>query len=244
MIGGYIEENFGFQNVFFLTGALLLIAFITTAMFVKESFAREDKKTLRFKEIWNIIPQKSLTITMFMTFFILTVALYSVEPIITVYITQLSKNTSHVALLAGMAFSASGLANIIAAPYLGKLSDKIGAQKVIFVALVAAGLIYIPQAFVKNPWQLMGLRFLLGLTMAGLIPSVNILIKKITPDSLTGRVFGFNMAAGYLGIFGGSILGGQVAAWFDIRHVFFITSILLLINAVWVYFKVYKRLSI
>ncbi len=44
MIGGYIEENLGFQPVFFITGALLLVAFITTALFVKESFIRQDKK--------------------------------------------------------------------------------------------------------------------------------------------------------------------------------------------------------
>lgn len=244
MIGGYIEENFGLQNVFFITGALLVITFITTVLFVKESFTREEKKVIKIKELWDKVPEKSLTITMFVTFFVLTVALYSVEPIITVYITQLSSNTSHVALIAGMAFSASGLANIIAAPRLGKLSDKIGAQKVMLVALVVAGLIFIPQAFVKNPWQLMALRFLLGLTTAGLIPSVNILIKKITPNSLTGRVFGLNMAAGYLGVFGGAVLGGQIAAWFGIRYVFFITSVLLLINAVWVYFKVYKKLSL
>jgi MFS family permease len=244
MIGGYIEENFGFQNVFFITGALLVITFITTVLFVKESFTREEKKVIKIKELWDKVPEKSLTITMFVTFFVLTVALYSVEPIITVYITQLSSNTSHVALIAGMAFSASGLANIIAAPRLGKLSDKIGAQKVMLVALVVAGLIFIPQAFVKNPWQLMALRFLLGLTTAGLIPSVNILIKKITPNSLTGRVFGLNMAAGYLGVFGGAVLGGQIAAWFGIRYVFFITSLLLLINAVWVYFNVYKKLSL
>ncbi|SMC16373.1 Predicted arabinose efflux permease, MFS family [Clostridium acidisoli DSM 12555] len=244
MIGGYIEENFGLQNVFFITGALLVITFITTVLFVKESFTREEKKVIKIKELWDKVPEKSLTITMFVTFFVLTVALYSVEPIITVYITQLSSNTSHVALIAGMAFSASGLANIIAAPRLGKLSDKIGAQKVMLVALVMAALIFIPQAFVKNPWQLMALRFLLGLTTAGLIPSVNILIKKITPNSLTGRVFGLNMAAGYLGVFGGAVLGGQIAAWFGIRYVFFITSLLLLINAVWVYFNVYKKLSL
>lgn len=243
-IGGFIEEIFGLKNVFFITGALLLIAFITTALFVRESFTRKDKKVLSIKEIWDIVPEKSLTITMLVTFFILTVALYSVEPIITVYVTQLSQNASHVALIAGMAFSASGLANIIAAPRLGKLSDKIGAHKVILVALAAAGLIFIPQAFVKNPWQLMGLRFLLGLASAGLIPSVNILVKKITPSSLTGRVFGINMSAGYLGVFGGSVLGGQVSAYLGIRYVFFITSALLLINAVWVYFKVYKKLSL
>lgn len=240
-IGGFIAESMGLQSSFFVTGGLMLVAFITTALFVKESFHREDKKTLSIKEVWSSVPEKSLTLTLFVTFFILTVALYSVEPIITVYVTQLSKSASHVALLAGMTFSASGLANIIAAPRLGKLSDRIGAQKVILVALIAAGLLFIPQAFVQNPWQLMGLRFLLGLAAGGLIPSVNILVKKITPDTLTGRVFGFNMSAGYLGTFAGSVLGGQVAAWFGIRDVFFITSVLLLINAGWVYFKVYKN---
>ncbi|MEK4351976.1 multidrug efflux MFS transporter [Paenibacillus sp. FSL R5-0475] len=243
-IGGFIAESMGLQSSFFVTGGLMLVAFITTALFVKESFHREDKKTLSIKEVWSSVPEKSLTLTLFVTFFILTVALYSVEPIITVYVTQLSKSASHVALLAGMTFSASGLANIIAAPRLGKLSDRIGAQKVILVALIAAGLLFIPQAFVQNPWQLMGLRFLLGLAAGGLIPSVNILVKKITPDTLTGRVFGFNMSAGYLGTFAGSVLGGQVAAWFGIRDVFFITSVLLLINAGWVYFKVYKKLSL
>lgn len=243
MIGGYIGENFGLQNVFFITGALLLIAFIATVFFVKDSFIRQDKKALNAKEIWNTIPNKSLTFMMFVTSFILTLALYSVEPIITVYVTQLSNNTSHVALLAGIAFSASGLANIMAAPRLGKLSDKIGAQKVMLVALVVAGLIFIPQAFVKDPWQLTVLRFLLGLAIAGLNPSVNTLVKRITPDFLTGRVFGFNISAQYLGGFGGSILGGQVAAYWGIRYVFFITSALLLINAVWVYFKVYKEIS-
>ncbi|AIQ36655.1 MFS transporter [Paenibacillus sp. FSL R5-0345] len=243
-IGGFIAENMGLQSSFFVTGGLMLVAFITTALFVKESFHREDKRTLSIKEVWSSVPEKSLTLTLFVTFFILTVALYSVEPIITVYVSQLSKSANHVALLAGMTFSASGLANIIAAPRLGKLSDRIGAQKVILVALIAAGLLFIPQAFVQNPWQLMGLRFLLGLAAGGLVPSVNILVKKITPDALTGRVFGLNMSAGYLGTFAGSVLGGQVAAWFEIRDVFFITSALLLINAGWVYFNLYKKLSI
>jgi MFS transporter, DHA1 family, multidrug resistance protein len=244
IIGGYLEESSGLQNVFFITGALLMISFIATALFVKESFNRQDKKVLPIKEIWSQVPEKSLTITLLITFFVLTLALYSIEPIITVYITLLTKNSNHVALLAGMTFSVAGLASIIAAPRLGKLSDKLGAQKVIFVALIVAGFIFIPQAFVTNPWQLMVLRFILGLAAAGLMPSVYTLLKKITPDFLTGRVFGITMSAGYLGVFGGSTLGGQIAAYFGIRSVFFITGALLLINAVWVYFKVYKKMSI
>lgn len=243
-IGGFIEEGFGLRNVFFITGGLLLIAFFTTAFFVKEVFTREDKKTLNFKEVWQLLPEKSLTITIFVTFFVLTVALYSVEPVMTVYITHLSHHSGHIALISGLTFSASGLANIIAAPRLGKLSDRIGVHKVMLVALVAAGIIFIPQAFVSNPWQLMGLRFLLGIFAAGLIPSVNVLIKKITPAPLTGRVIGFSMSGGYLGVFSGALLGGQVAAWFGVQYVFLITGVLLLLNAVWVYFNVYKKLRI
>ncbi|AYD41201.1 MFS transporter [Clostridium fermenticellae] len=241
-IGGFIDEIFGLQSVFFITGTLLLISFITTVLFVKEDFTRKNKKVLSIKEIWDSVPEKNLTITMFITFFVLSIALYSVEPIITVYVRQLSNNSRHVALLAGVTFSASGLANIVAAPKLGKLSDKIGAHKVILVCLIGAGIIFIPQAFVRSIWQLMGLRFLLGIASAGLNPSVNIILKKITPASLTGRVFGFNMTAGYLGIFGGSLLGGQVAGYFGMRYVFFITSAFLLINAIWVYFNVYRKL--
>lgn len=242
-VGGYIAEQFGYQNSFFITGGLMMIAFLTTLFFVQESFTRTDKKVQGFKEIWGAVPEKNLTITLFVTFFILSVALYSVEPIITVYIDQLSSGSAHVAVLAGMAFSASGLANILSAPRLGRLSDRVGAHKVIFIALVVAGIIFIPQAFVQNAWQLMALRFLLGLAAAGLNPSVNTLIKKITPDNLTGRVFGFSMAAGYLGVFGGSVIGGQVAGWLGTRYVFYVTSALLLINAVWVYFNVYKKIN-
>jgi len=213
IIGGYIAENFGLQNVFFIIGALLLIVFITTVLFVKESFSHQVEKVLSVREIWSIIPDKELTIIMFVTSFVLTLALYSIEPIVTIYVAQLASNTSHVALLAGMVFSVTGLASAIAAPRLGGISDRIGPQKVMLVALFVAGLIFIPQAFVKNPWQLMVLRFLLGLATAGLIPSVNTLVKRITPDFLTGRVFGFNISAQYLGVFGGSILGGQVAAY-------------------------------
>jgi len=242
MIGGYIAENFGLRNVFFVTGTLLFISFVTTILFVKETFKKEcHEPIIKTRDVLKNIPNKDLILTMFVTYFMLSLALFSIEPIITVYITQLAHNTTHIALLAGLAFSASGLASIITAPKLGKISDRVGPQKVMLVALIIAGVLFIPQAFVRNPWQLIGFRFSLGLVIAGLGPSVNTLIKKITPDAVAGRIYGFNMAAGYLGVFGGAILGGQVASHLGIRYVFFTTSALLLLNALWVWLKVYKR---
>ncbi|MBW9172189.1 multidrug efflux MFS transporter [Clostridium estertheticum] len=244
LFGGYMDEILGLKFAFFLTGGLMLVAFIATLLFVKEEFVREEKKVLSMKAVWNQLPNSGLIVTMFVTSFVLQLAYYSIEPIITVYITQLSTNMTHIAFISGMVFSASGLASIIAAPRLGKLSDKIGPQKVMLVALIVAGVLFIPQAFVKNPWQLMALRFLLGFATAGLAPSINTLLKKITPDVLTGRIFGFNMSAFYLGTFAGSVFGGQIAARLGLTYVFFITSVLLLSNAIWVYFKVYKEVNV
>lgn len=243
IVGGFIDEIIGPQGVFFVTGGLMVIVFIATLIFVKEDFKRTDKKVMSTKEVWNILPDKSIFITMFITAYVLQLALYSIEPMITVYIKQLSHNGSHIALISGLAFSASGLASIISAPRLGKLSDKIGARKVILGSLIAAGIFFIPQAFVTNPWQLMGLRFLLGLATAGLMPSVNTIVKRLSPEAVTGRIFGYSMSAQYLGTFSGAVFGGQISSHFGIRSVFFVTSALLLLNAVWVYNTVYKKLS-
>lgn len=244
LLGGYLDEFLGLEFTFFLTGGLMLVAFVATLLFVKEEFVPGEKKALSVREVWKKLPDPNLIITMFVTSFVLQLAYYSIEPIITVYITQLSTNTAHIALISGIAFSASGFANIIAAPRLGRLSDKIGPQKVMFAALVVAGVLFIPQAFVRSPWQLIGLRFLLGFATAGLVPSINTLLKKITPDVLTGRIFGFNISAFYLGSFSGAVLGGQIAAYLGIKYVFFTTSSLLFFNAIWVYYKVYKKLNV
>lgn len=242
LIGGYLAETLGLRSVFFGTGTLLLIAFMASLLFVQEDFKPPTKSVLSFREVWNLLPNPGIMITMFVTTFILQLALLSIEPIITVYITQLHV-TNHVALISGLVFAASGFANMLAAPQLGKISDKIGPQKVMLAALVAAGMLFIPQALVTSPWQLMGLRFLLGIAAAGLLPSINTLIMRNTPKAITGRCFGYNQSAQFLGSFGGSLLGGQTAATFGIHYVFFVTGALLLLNALWVYTTVCKQVS-
>lgn len=180
---------------------------------------------------------------MFLTTYIMMVALFSIEPIITVYIRQLMDETTHIALISGMVFAASGLASMLAAPYLGKLSDRIGPQKVMLGGLIVAAILFIPQAFVTNEWQLLILRFFVGLATGALLPSINSLVKRITPDKITGRIFGYNQSAQFLGMFSGSLLGGHVSAYFGLQSIFFVTSALLFFNAIWVYFNVIKKMK-
>jgi len=243
LIGGYLAEAAGMRSVFFSTGILLLVAFTLTLCFVKEKMAKDQTKVLSSREVWSLIENKKTLLAMFLTTYIMMVALFSIEPVITVYIRQLMDETTHIALISGMVFAASGLASMLAAPYLGKLSDRIGPQKVMLGGLIVAAILFIPQAFVTNEWQLLVLRFLVGLATGALLPSINSLVKRITPDKITGRIFGYNQSAQFLGMFSGSLLGGHVSAYFGLQSIFFVTSALLFFNAIWVYFNVIKQMK-
>ncbi|MBS4174654.1 multidrug efflux MFS transporter [Bacillus sp. FJAT-49736] len=235
LLGGFITEFVGIRSCFVVTSVLLLIAFFAVLFLIKEEFTPVHKTPLAFKEVWRLVPDTRLLISLFASTFILQIANMSIQPLITVYVKELSPHAAHLSMIAGMVVAASGLANIIAAPRLGKLADRIGSRKILIGALIVAGIIFIPQAFVKTPWELMGLRFLLGLATAGLLPSINNLVRKSAPDEIVGRVFGYNQSAQYIGTLGGSVLGGQMAGLFGIHYVFFTTSALLLLNALWVY---------
>ena len=99
--------------------------------------------------------------------------------------------------------------------------------------LLLAGLVSIPQGLVTAPWQLALLRFLHGIAIAGLMPSVNSLIRQLTPPDCLGQIYGFNQSAQFIGMFSGAFLGGHLAAVFGIRQMFFAVALLLLIDAAW-----------
>lgn len=76
----------------------------------------------------------------------------------------------------------------------------------------------------------MGLRFLLGIAQAGILPVVSTLLKRLTPDETSGRIFGYNQAAQYLGLVLGPMLGAEVSSHFGFRPIFTVTSLIMIIN--------------
>jgi MFS family permease len=236
LIGGWLAEVIGLRHVFWVTGGILFIAFFVTHFMIKEEFRRPEQKVeLTFKEVWSKVQNPRAVMAMFLTTMMIQVANLTIEPIVTIYVKQLVQDLSHLALIAGLVVSAPGLANVFSASRLGRISDKKGPSKVLFFSLLLAALVFVPQAYVQNSWQLMGLRFLLGIAMAGMLPAVNTMIRKSVPDAVSGRVFGYNQSAQYVGNVTGPILGGQIAAHFGLHYVFLFTAVLLLINALWVH---------
>ncbi|TIQ02591.1 MAG: multidrug efflux MFS transporter, partial [Mesorhizobium sp.] len=109
----------------------------------------------------------------------------------------------------------------------GKLADRVGHWNVIIAALAASALLLIPQAFVTQGWQLVGLRFLMGLALGGLLPCITSVIRHNVPDGVGGNVLGLSISAQYVGQVAGPLLGGFVGGHFGMRAVFLGTSVLM-----------------
>lgn len=241
LVGGLLADLIGFRMIFVTTGCLLILGTLAVTIFVKEKFVRPDEEdqTSVLQDARLIFSTKPLPAIFFVTVMI-QFALVSIVPILPIYVQGLQGTGENVAFYAGLVAAAMGVANVLASPQLGKLGDRYGSQRILQICLLLSAVLFIPQSFVNTVWQLIALRFLLGLCLGGLLPSVYALLRRFTPSDMISRVYGYNNSFISMGSMLGPILGGFIAGYVSIRGVFLLTSALLFINALWVYASLAK----
>lgn len=227
LAGGALAEAIGYRSVFFLTGGLLLLASIIVMVFVHENVRPGGQRVKQKASLRSLRPLYPVFIASIVT----QLGMMSIEPIVTVYAKTIYRG-AHLAIVAGLIVAASGIANLIGAPILGRLGDKFGQRKILILGLTCAAIGYIPQALATNVGILLAGRVLLGLFIGGMIPSLNVLVKKLAPQNLQATAFGVNSSSLFLGNLIGPLIGSSVAASYGIKSVFYVTMSILLINAV------------
>ena len=233
LFGGAVAQFFGFSHIFVLTGILTFVAFLITLIFVKENFNRPEKARLEStKEIFRKLPARQLIFSLFAATLILQTTNMSINPILSLYVREIVGNTGNIVLLSGIAAAAPGAASIFAAPRLGALGDRIGTHKVLIFGFSLAAVLFIPMAFVTNIWQLVVLRFVLGIANGALLPGIQALLSRNTPREATSRIFSFQQSSQSMGSVIGPLLGGMIAGLLDYRYVFFVTTALACSNLI------------
>ncbi|AOZ93956.1 MFS transporter [Paenibacillus crassostreae] len=242
LIGGVLADLVGFRPIFYITGTLILIASFLALFLVKESFDRDEASHIPqvsviqgFKELAHI-PQ---LLALFAVTFLLQFAMVSPMSLLPLYVQDLHASSVNIAFWAGLVVAVTGISNMISSPILGKVSDKFGSHRILTYSLIGTALTIIPQAFVHTVWQLIIVRFLMGIFMGGLLPSVNALIRSYTPDGMESRSFGFNSSTLALGNMLGAIIGGVLSGFIGIEGLFIVSGGLLLLNVIWVRMKLY-----
>ncbi len=236
LLGGAPPPLIGIRTTFLLSGGMIFLAFLATTFLIKENprpQAAKAASSVKPKSGWSQIPDKRPVVAMLTTGMLLAFATMSIEPIITVYVQQLIEDQSQVTMVAGVVMSAAALGTILSASWLGKLADRVGHWNVVVGALAVSALLLIPQAFVTNGWQLIGLRFLMGLALGGLLPCITSVIRHNIPDGVGGNVLGLAISAQYVGQVAGPLTGGFVGGHFGMPAVFLGTSALMAGGAVY-----------
>ncbi|WP_008339198.1 MFS transporter [Alicyclobacillus acidocaldarius] len=226
LVGGLLAEWLGFRGCFFFTGAMLVLASLIVLLFVHEpKGARRARAKVRgsWKSLAGLWP-------VFLGSFMTQLAMMSIEPIVTIF-TRSIYHGAHLTLAAGLVVATSGIANLIGTPTLGRVGDRVGQQRVLLLALFGAACAFLPQALAHALWLLLLGRFLLGLFVGGMLPSLQALVRKLAPEDKQATAYGLNSSATFFGNLVGPLIGGQVAAMYGIRSVFYVTMALLLLNA-------------
>ena len=125
----------------------------------------------------------------------------------------------------GLVSSLSALPRLVSGPVTGLLSDRWGRRPMLMLGALAHGAILIAQFFSESYVQFALLEFLAGVGIAFWTVSSGILIADLTKIANRGRGVGLRDTAMRLGMLGGPLVGGLIAAQFELRWVFiFIAS--------------------
>lgn len=230
LVGGLLPGWVGIRGTFFVGGAMIAAAALLTIFVVREDF--HPVHDARRRAAVSDAPaahstHRAAVAAILLTAMMVLLANMSIEPIITVYIGGLGVGTGHLARVAGLVMACSALGSMLTASRLGALADRIGSWNVIIGCLLLTALAMLPQAWVVHWWQLAGLRVVMGMSLAGLLPSIGKLARQSVDESATGQMLGYLQSAQFSGQVLGPLAGGVVGVHFGLHSVFFVTAAML-----------------
>ena len=234
LIGGSLPPLIGIRATFLAAGAIIFVAFLATAFLIREEPRPKAPAGEKPDVGWAAVPDKRPLIAMLLTGMLLMFANMSIEPIITVYVAQFVE-PARVTFVAGIIMAAAALGSILSASRLGRLADRIGHWNVIIGCLAVSAVLLIPQAFVTAGWQLVALRFLMGLSLGGLLPCVASVIRHNVPARVSGSMLGYSTSSQYVGQVAGPVVGGFIGGHVGMRSVFLGTCVIMAGGALWNY---------
>ncbi|TWT24414.1 MFS transporter [Planomicrobium sp. CPCC 101110] len=232
VIGGLMADTFGFKYTFIITALVIGTAALLVLFGIKEvkRLKKKDAHIYARKTIIQGILHHRLLLNVMIITSLIQIGTFSIQPLLSLYVSHLVEGSSQVAFLAGITFSATGVGNLLFARRWGRLGDSIGYEKVLGFLLVLAFVFIIPQAFANELWQLIALRVLFGIAVGGMIPTTTALMRREAPVEIQGEVMGYNTSFRFLGNIIGPMFGGIVSGFIGIPSVFIVTGLLFLIS--------------
>ena len=230
LLGGVLADLFGYSVPFLITAVLLCFGGFIVFLGVNEDFSAVKRgKPLQaasmFRGWRDILGTSGVSLVLFMRF-LAGLARTIIVPIAPLFVVSLvARETDASNTLAGLVMAVSAATSTIGAIYLGNLGDRISHRKVLLYCAVAAALLYLPQAFVAEVWQLLLLQGMAGFAAGGIVSAPSALLSRYTDAESAGAVYGLDNS-----VLSGSralapLVGASVAIGMGMRGTFFATAL-------------------
>ncbi|SEC82559.1 MFS transporter [Paenibacillus sp. GP183] len=232
LLGGGIAKLFDNRIAFASAGLLILLSTLLVIFMVTEDKIALSKERVSVFGAFKIAASnRALTMVLILTV-ITSIAVMTIEPVITLYIVALGGSAQNSSFLAGFVFSLAGIAGILFASRWGRLADKIGFRNVLMIGLLGGALGTFAQIAFHNIWGFAIVRFVYGVFFCAVVPCLNGLVVRFTTSDFRGRAFSLNQTATQTGNMIGPIIGGMIGSAWSIHSIFWVTGIILIFSIV------------
>jgi DHA1 family multidrug resistance protein-like MFS transporter len=240
LLGGLLADalHHNYRAVFLLTAAVTFVAALCCAVYLHEHVdpdvhrARARDRSSILQQIRAVVAHPQLA-PMFVVVLLAQVCALAVSPVLPLFVHSMV-DERWVATASGAAFAVTGIAGVIAAPWLGKRGDTIGYRRVLLISLAGAACFTLPQSLAQSIWIFLALRFGVGLFLGGILPTANAWIGRMFAVEERGRVYGITSSATFLGMSAGPLIGSTIMVHFGYHAVFVVIGTLMLLNLIWV----------
>ena len=225
--GGLFAQGVGIRASFGITAALLATSGVMVLFGVGEAkpvgegseVGGGGDEPLHFKR--RLMPVLA-------ALFVVHLAITGVVPALPGFLSSLVDEPGRVAGLSGQIIGVAALAAAAGSLVGGRLAARFGPRLVVTVALMLAGLAFLPQAGVGSVAELWALRIVASFFLGIVIPVVNLAVRSSVPPARQGAAFGLSasVTSAALGI--GPLGGGLLAARFGFEAPFLVPGVLLI----------------
>ena len=120
-------------------------------------------------------------------------------------------------------FLIGGVASVIAGPYAGKLSDRIGRKNIILFSSVGLFVtMVLTSLFVDNFYEAYSMFFIVMLLTSTRLGPFRALVTEVTSEEKRGKMMSMSIALGQLGM----ALGGLIAGFIYTEYGFWLNTII------------------
>jgi len=167
----------------------------------------------------------------------------AIQPILTVYIAEMTGGSSSAPMISGVLFSLPAIAFVFTATSWVRTGQRVGFTTVLQWGLLGAGLSGVALYFAHTVYWFALFFFAQGIFLAALRPVTSAIISEEVDESFRGRAFGLQQSALTFGGLIGPMIAGLMSAQFGHASPFFLIGALLLIGAVYLRYRQQKELK-